>query len=223
MKFWLAASFLCVFAAGSAVSYLALRFLAPAADRPSLPLTQLYSDAPYLIASDEIYADLGLDARQRSAMKTLLDRHYDKIREVRESLITLWADLREGVRGTLTPAQWERFQEIQRDYGEREIQARVSRRLVDLAQDLDLMPEQEPLVYMILYDAELEGRKIWEEGRKSAEDRDSIGNKFRELFERRDAEIRQVLTVEQDLKFAEIREEESRRRPDRRGGREKGR
>jgi Spy/CpxP family protein refolding chaperone len=219
MKFWLLASFLCVFAAGAATSFLAVRLLGGgSADRPDLSLRQIYPDPPYVIASERIYDELDLDAKQRAALADLFSRHYQRVRDVRESLLELQTDLMRGVHAILEPEQVELFAEIQKRYGEREIQGRVEHELVDLVRELDLLPEQEPLVYMILYDAAIEGRRVWEDGRKSREGRDALRRRFEDLFARRDAEIRQVLTLEQDVKFAELRERQRSMMPDRRGG-----
>lgn len=216
MKFWLAASFVCVFAAGAAASFLAVRLAGGPAQRPDMALRQIYPDPPYVIASEPIYDEIGLDATQRAAMADLIARHYRRVRDVRESLLDLQSDLANGIHGILTPQQRPLYEEIKRRYGEHEIQTRVEHELVDLARELDLLPEQEALVYMILYDAAIEGRKIWEEGRKGREGRETFKKRLDDLYARRDAEIRQVITLEQDVQLARLRERQRSWMPDRR-------
>lgn len=209
MRFWLAASFLLVFAAGAAIAALAFQVARRSPGSSTGALSELYSELPsHLVTSDEIWTELGLEKDQRDAVERVVARHYERVRQVRAELQALADDLGPAISAALTPEQRRRFEEIQERYRDRQIQRAVSHPLMNLSLELELMPEQIPWAYQILYDAEAERREAWRGTSKG--DRRELGQKFAEIEERRDARLREVLTLEQNAAYAEIREREIR-------------
>lgn len=227
MRFWLAASFLLVFAAGAAIAALAFQVVRRPPRSSTAALSELYSELPsHLVTSEEIWSELGLEKAQRDAVERVIARHYEGVRQVRAELQALADDLGPAIAAVLTPEQRRRFEEIQERYRDRQIQRAVAHPLMNLSLELELMPEQIPWAYQILYDAEVERREAWRAASKG--ERKELWQKFAEIEERRDARLREVLTLEQNVAYAEIREREVREKRGRmerweamrRGGRE---
>lgn len=211
MRFWLSATFVLVFAAGAAVAAFALRLGGKPPRVSRAAIDELYAELPsYLVTSEEVWSELGLRKEQRDAIDDILARHYQRVRQVRAELQDLSADLGPAILRVLTPEQQERFQEIQEKYRDRQIQRAISQPLMDLCLELELAQEQIPWVYQILYDAELERREASRSA--SGADRRELWQKFAEIEEHRDGRLREILTLEQNIAFAEIRDRENRER-----------
>jgi hypothetical protein len=208
--FWLSA--LLLFAAGVAVGALVAPGRRPAdTDGRAPPVVAPPAIAPpYLIASDEVFAELQLDDVQRQRFHDLLADHARGLRDLRRSMGELGRALREGVRQILTPAQLERFEAIQERYGEREIRARVERELDRLRVEIDLEPEQEPRVYQALYDTRVRKKELWEtfqsrggeDWPKCQAEMDALSSKEESLL------IEEILSPAQVEKYRAYRERE---------------
>ena len=211
MKFWLSLTFLLVLASGFALGFLAARQWHPAPESGAVPLQDLYSTVPpYLVTSEDVYKELGLDSIQRERVNALVSRHYRRVKEARGSLVDLARDLREGILAALTPNQRETFQEIQERYSERELLGRVSHDLLKQRAELELTAEQEPLVFQILYDAARERKDLMMSPESRGAPREAMGEKFREIDERMEARMIEVLTEEQAANYTAQREREKR-------------
>jgi len=212
MRFWLALSGLLVFAAGGALGFLVYRSMVAGTEQGGMPIQAMYVEGlPYLVTSEEVYRDLELDGHQREQIERLLADHYRRVRAARAALLDLTVDLRSGVDRVLQPDQRKTFEEIQKRYGEREIQEHVAHELMNLRAELGLAPEQEPSVYQILYDSARDGREVMR-ALPRGEDRRTVHKKWAEIVDRRDGRIMEVLTGEQSVRYAELRERERRLR-----------
>ncbi len=211
MRFWLAASLLLVFAAGAALAAFAMRLAGKPPRASGVAVGELYSELPtYLVTTEEVWSELGLGKEQRDAIDDIIARHYQRVRQVRAELQGLANDLEPAILRLLTPEQQQRFQEIQERYRDRQIQRAVSHPLMNLCLELELTPEQIPWAYQILYDAELERRDAFRS--LAGAERRELWRKSAEIDEHRDARLREILTLEQNVAFAEIRDRENRER-----------
>ena len=208
MKFWLFLSSLLVFGAGVSVGSLLFRDATRGLARGTP--TEILTDAPYLFTSEDVYKELNLDGRQRESLDLLVGTHYRRVTEVRDSLQSLSLDLRAGVDNVLLPEQRTRLQEIMYSYRDREIQERVFHRITSLRTDLLLIPEQEPLVYQVLYDAEREGRQAMKDLREKREGREAARETWTRINDKRDARLESILTEEQVAIYRERRARETR-------------
>lgn len=208
MKFWLLLSSLLVFGAGVSVG--SLLFHDAGIGVVDGPPTQKLMEPPYLITSEDIYDELDLDASQRKSLDSLVATHYRNVKDIRESLQSLSLDLRTGINEVLSQEQRTRFEEIQRTYREREIQQRVFHDLVNLREELNLIPEQEMLVYQILYDAEREARQAMRDLRERRADRGEVREAWESIHQKRDARMEAVLDLDQAQVYREKRDREKR-------------
>ena len=207
IRFWLVTTCILVFAAGGALGFLAFHQLNAEKEYPPLP-DATPDLSPYLVAGEEIYKELALDPEQHAKIDALLAAHYKRVTEIRASLVDVSSELRQGISAALTPEQRQRFEEIQRQYGEREIQGRVLQELVNMRVGLELTPDQEPRVYQVLFDVERERRESVRGGK--VKDRNALRAKVAEINARRDARFTEVLSSEQFTKYREMKERQER-------------
>jgi hypothetical protein len=205
MKLWLALSAFLVFAAGAALAFVLARSI-PSPEPHAAPAWPNFSPdmPPYLVTSEEVYRELELDESQRAVIDFLLESHYKRVKDVRVALQELSEDLLKGVSAALKPAQWQKFEEIQRRYAEKDTQAAVRWELTRLRVDLGLTPEQEARTYQVLYDLERERKEWWRRNRKS--DREKVRAKMDEMHALRDSKLTEILTSEQQQKYVEMKE-----------------
>jgi len=205
MKLWLALSAFLVFAAGAALAFVLARSLPPPARQTAAAWPDFPPDKPpYLVTSEEVYRELELDESQRAVIDFLLSAHYKRVMEIRVARQELSEDLLKGVNAALKPAQRQRFEEIQRRYAEKDTQGFVRWELTRLRVDLGLTPEQEAKAYQVLYDLERERKDWWRLNRRS--DREKVRAKMAELLALRDSKLTELLTSEQQQKYAEMKE-----------------
>ena len=90
MRFWLAASFLLVLAAGIAVGLLAHKELLSDSSTVSsggAPLRSIQDSMPsYIVTSKEIYDELELDDAQRASIDTIAAAHHQRVQCYRQAV-----------------------------------------------------------------------------------------------------------------------------------------
>ena len=212
MKLWLSLCAALVFAAGVAVGTLVSTGCFDATVGP--PLNSIVASmvdpdpdySVYLVSSQEVYQELGLDEQQRRKLEDLFVRHFESVSEVRAGMANVAMNLREGVLAVLSAAQTERFEEIQKRYSEKKIRSYVSRELAKLGPELDLRPEQEPGVFRYLYDSCSARREVYRQ--RNCRDRSEFRKQMQLIDEKEDRGLQLVLSEEQYISFQKLRERE---------------
>jgi len=215
IKFWLAFSWVIVFAAGGAVGFLAFRSMAPMQEgRPAWFPPPGFFREPLKI--EKLYGELGLNEQQQKTIDFLLRSNAKQVSELHSAMSNLAKQLRDGIEAVLTTAQSAILADLQEKAWEREDQERVTRELQSLRTELALTPDLERRMEAILLDIAREKRKVL-----PSLDQKGFGEKMEEISARRLALLAEVLSPSQLSIYKEIKEHE-RDRFHRRGERERG-
>ncbi len=220
MKLWITLCTLLVFAAGSAVGYLAgdrirsghaVSLPSPPAETDELgAIVDPDPDYPlYLVTSESVYDELALSPDQRERLENLLAIHFDRLRDVRAELTSLSAELRCGVLDVLSEEQAQRFQAVRSRFSESRVQSWVDREIAKLRRELHLVPEQVAGAYGVLFEWGLERKDLF--GRKRAGTaRTGVLEELEGLRRRRDERLQAILSPEQFSSYVEIQARERR-------------
>ncbi|HVR76252.1 MAG TPA: hypothetical protein VMT52_18125 [Planctomycetota bacterium] len=199
MKFWIVLSSVLLVAAGFAAGFLVsgdgrLGVGSVPSERRGIFTNLFFQDnLQSFFTSDEVYRELELDAPQRQMIEYLLSSYSRSVKELKANMSELGTELRAGINAALTEAQRKRFEEVQKEWAERELEAHVSREAADLQRELSLGEELAAQVQAILLDAARERRDaciIAGKSRPSMED-------WKTIRAKRDQRIENVLSAEQ--------------------------
>jgi hypothetical protein len=217
MKFWIVLSSVLLVAAGFAAGFLVSGDgrLGGGSGSPErrwgFPF--IYPDGlQSFFTSDEVYRELELDAPQRQMIEYLLSSYSRSVKDLRDNMSELGTELRAGINAALTEAQRKRFEEVQKEWAERELEAHASREAADLRRELSLSEEIAAQVQAILLDAARERRDAGVSGkpRPSSEE-------WKAIRAKREARIEKVLSAEQFEGYRKLKERRRMFHPEKKG------
>lgn len=206
MKFWIVLSSVLLAAAGFAAGFLVsgdcrLGGDSAAPERRGNINFVSPEGLQSFFTSDDVYRELELDGQQRKMIEWLLSSYSRSVKDLRDNMSDLGTELRAGINAALTEAQRKRFEEVQKEWAERELEAHAGREAADLRRELSLSEAVTTQVQAVLLDAARERRDAFAsgKGRPSMED-------WKAFRAKRDARIEKVLTPEEFEAYRKLKE-----------------
>ena len=218
LEVWLIAALALTLAAGGTLGYVAAGRLGVAGrgalSSPSRLLTEEYKSY-WLLRSQDVWNELGLDETQRRQIGELLAAHYREDRELRKRLEELAQGTNVDLVEILTDEQRNSLGAIQTRYEEERIESEAVREVVLLRRKLELTNEQEHDVYLAIYDSIADARRVFKDIREredcdARQARQEIRKGFDEINQRRSQRMASILDAEQLAAYQRFEDEKRR-------------
>jgi hypothetical protein len=219
LQIWVAAAALLLFVAGSAAGWVGgLWFSARAGGSQEANLVDLDVTGSWLLRSERVLDELGLESAKRVRIEDVLARHLVEERALRAALERLTGETQSELGEILSKGENAQLEEIRKRYSVPKIEGEAIKELALMRREVGLTSAQQPAVYQVTYDSLSEQREIFHRflettrGRKPTdEERDRIDREFRGALERRFERLGPILSPTQIETYRRVLEEREKR------------